>query len=1454
MRFRYLAVPSLLGILALLVFILPGATATDYYVPGDLVVSVDETRNNDTIDIVGSVIIQTGVAVSWADVQVNFNSTAATSHGFYIDGAAQFLRVNITALTNTTRWWFRINGTGALSAQQCDFGWMNGTGADPGSGGTAATSNFGSLVGGVQIYSSTVYIGNSSIHDGLGTNVYIQNAAPRIDRTHIFDANYLLYEYATSYSAPRQTSDYRAVAVCVMLASGAADLDRDRIERCGSWASANATDLGSSGATAATSNLRLVGAGVVSLSGTHSLRLLEIQNITTVTPATRTFNLGPVAVTHNLIKIASWGELFKNTASAVVGGGYLASADVGMEIYQDPTYAAGAANYDIYALTINGSYWSGIVASFTGHAAGVTLSVDSCTFASGGTVAAVAVRFASLSAAHSASITALSIDLNTAAATGISVDDVASSGKPTITVSSNSVTHARAPVSIGLQLLTGGASVTANSNNMDNTAGASNGSATPSTRGGIDIRWVSLSGGALAVTADNNKVYNQTWQALTNDGITLYSSATSNLQTSIAIRNNDVSNVTDGIWIYENNGGSAMNGVYNITGNTVEVANTYGIRVDANSNAGSLDPAFDKNTIDRAQSYALFWTVSSAIVAQRTFGNNTVYGTGTSRCCGMSFQYGVVTKWPLIIADSLVFNTSYGLMFSQIIANIYRTDVTGNNNGTQCQDCVAHFYESQIYSLSAQVSGAQAEVISYLRFGSPRVQWQGDGGILIHGTNLQMDWVGPGGIQRLAIMPIDAAGQVANRTLAAWKKTQTLGDIYSPLVPSIRVGLDDITGNSLAFVTSFWGNITIIDGGYPVLSVTTPQAGAQLRVRSATVKGLVTDLLTGVEMVQVAIDGINFTNVTKLDRNLSTWETVVTFPADGVYTIGVKAWDQARWAITFGDYSSGFLLINITGVVIDTQAPRLQITDPAIDLTTRLTSYVVHGIVNDTNTIDTFQFSFKGQNLPILPDMFGNFQGVVSNLSEGPNLITVLATDRAGNTNVTTRTIVLDTVPPHLNVFQPLNSSFTNRPSVDINGEVEQGVRLTINDLDATFPYAATLKTGLNKIWINATDRGNNTESYQLWVTLDKTSPIITFTSPSRFPFYTRDPHVTIQGSSNEALATLVVNGVTYPLVGNAPTSFSFELYLEDGQWTVLVHVTDLANNTEEKNASPLVVDTQPPSLRIDSPSDKSVTPARGLSFRGRTDPNAFLNVTKDLVDTPWDINPVTGEFTYTDTRVSDGVFQYVFRATDAVGNVRSITMTITVDTTKPALEVLSPPATYRTEEAIVNFHGTVAAGSLLTMTVDSTDDSLDQESVPVAIACPEPVGSDCRYNFDLMMSEGQTQIKLVATDQAGNLQARDVFVQRTVEAVAPPPQNAPYLAIIGVVIGLATLPIWISRYRSKADTDEPGLLKKKEAPARSMMPAPARQPEVIVQDEPHDMYAQDAMARRPSVRPPREG
>ncbi len=734
------------------------------------------------------------------------------------------------------------------------------------------------------------------------------------------------------------------------------------------------------------------------------------------------------------------------------------------------------------------------------------------------------------------------------------------------------------------------------------------------------------------------------------------------------------------------------------------------------------------------------------------------------------------------------------------------------------------------------------------------MQWQGDGGLLITTGNLYLKWTAGDGTTKATII-LDSTGAVVPRWVAAWHKTATLGDVYGNLTPML--GADLVAGLNIPFQKDYNGNVTIMDPETPTLTFTTPGPGSQLRTHSVVVKGSVSDRTTGVEVVQISGDGVNFTNVSQYNPIAGLWEDTVTFPSDGLYTISIHAWDRARWAITFGVYSTGFREVNITGLVVDTRAPVVQITDPPFDFTTRDTTYTVQGFASDGlgGTVNVFRFTFNGADLPASLAGAGYFQVTLTGLREGPNIISVLATDLAGNTNVATRTIVLDTIPPHLIITSPANNSYTNRQGIAIAGENEQDVVLEVNGqvFDA-FPYPFTLRQGTNHIWIKATDRGNNTQNVELIVTLDRTPPTVLFTFPQRFPFSTRDPHVVIAGNASEPIGALVVDGVSYPLNAASPTAFFIELYLEDGPHSPFLAITDLANNTFELNAGPIIVDTAPPSLRVDSPSDNSVTSSRTLTFLGRTDPNAVLHVASPSGESPWDVNPVTGEFTYTDTRPTDGVFPYTFTATDSVGNVHRIVVTVTVDTTKPVIEVLGIDQEHQTTSPFVNFHGTVSPGATLKVIVRKPDGSVNVDGEPVAVDCSAVQGADCTYNFDLQFGAGQTTVTLVATDRAGNQEAKEVHVLRTVEAVPVATTVAPYLAIIGLIIGLATLPLWISRYRSKANAQDPTIALGAK-PQQVQAPVQAQAPEMAVEEHPQDMYADDAMRRQPrSPRPPRGG
>jgi hypothetical protein len=564
----------------------------------------------------------------------------------------------------------------------------------------------------------------------------------------------------------------------------------------------------------------------------------------------------------------------------------------------------------------------------------------------------------------------------------------------------------------------------------------------------------------------------------------------------------------------------------------------------------------------------------------------------------------------------------------------------------------------------------------------------------------------------------------------------------------------------------------------------------------------------------------------------------VQFPADGKYNIYIRAWDRARWAITFGNLDSYYYERNITGVVIDTLAPSIRLGSPGADITTNNSRVGVIGQAVDANDFAVFQLTFNGRDLGVSPNpTTGAFSINVTDLTEGPNLFTVIVTDLAGNTNVLSRTVTLDTIAPQLIIFTPAPDSYTNRGAVTVTGEVEAGVVVLVNGIQALLPFPVILNPGLNRIWINATDAGMNTASVLRLVTLDSIAPTVTFTSPTRFPLATNSPRVILEGRASENLLAVVLDNVSYPLL--SPNTFRIELYLDDGAHVVNFRITDLANNTAEVSPAPVViVDTVPPSVAVVSPRDGAIQSDRNVRICGVADPSSGLNVTSPLGRFQISLsNPLSGEFCYDDTRTADGVYTYLFEATDGVGNTASALVRITVDQTDPTVEVIGLATNYETSESFVHLNGKVTWGTEVTV-----------NGKPAAVLCSADPNQPCTFDMVLPVDEGQTNIVVVGVDQAGNQAVRNIFVKRTVQAQAAPFDVGPYLLVAGLAGGLAVLALSIMSLNRRAAQENPGLVAPKRKAGGA---APPQEPQVIYEEDAQAMYHQDFTSRRPP-RPPR--
>src|SRR5207253_8691642 len=99
------------------------------------------------------------------------------------------------------------------------------------------------------------------------------------------------------------------------------------------------------------------------------------------------------------------------------------------------------------------------------------------------------------------------------------------------------------------------------------------------------------------------------------------------------------------------------------------------------------------------------------------------------------------------------------------------------------------------------------------------------------------------------------------------------------------------------------------------------------------------------------------------------------------------------------------------------QAPVLTVTAPADHLITKQTSVTVSGTVTDQTAVTV---NVNGIPLPV--DGSGVFTGSVP-LAEGANVLTVTATDAAGNSRSVVRIVTRDTQAPVLTVTAPADGA-----------------------------------------------------------------------------------------------------------------------------------------------------------------------------------------------------------------------------------------------------------------------------------------------------------------------------------------------------------------------------------------------------------------------------------------------
>ncbi|HJV36669.1 S8 family serine peptidase [Geomonas sp.] len=228
----------------------------------------------------------------------------------------------------------------------------------------------------------------------------------------------------------------------------------------------------------------------------------------------------------------------------------------------------------------------------------------------------------------------------------------------------------------------------------------------------------------------------------------------------------------------------------------------------------------------------------------------------------------------------------------------------------------------------------------------------------------------------------------------------------APSASDLGVGLTVAGRNATITVTS--------PDVAPTLAVSTLPNGAVTSSGTLNITGTVTSA-NGIRSVTVNGTGVSVA----ADGSFSTAITL----AEGPNTIAVEATDNL-----------GSTSTDTRTIILDTAAPAVSLSVPADNSVTAQPLLTVTGSVSDANIASVS--AAVGDSAPLAATLIGNSFTVTVTLAQGSNNVVIVATDRAGNSSTTKRTVTLDTTRPQLAVTDPNQDITTYDSSYLLKGTV----------------------------------------------------------------------------------------------------------------------------------------------------------------------------------------------------------------------------------------------------------------------------------------------------------------------------------------------------------------------------------------------------------------------------------
>jgi len=606
----------------------------------------------------------------------------------------------------------------------------------------------------------------------------------------------------------------------------------------------------------------------------------------------------------------------------------------------------------------------------------------------------------------------------------------------------------------------------------------------------------------------------------------------------------------------------------------------------------------------------------------------------------------------------------------------------------------------------------------------------------------------------------DLEGHVKAMRYPQWSILDTTYSLWTPYtitvaksgsVDRFTVDLDkDLVGPD-----ALW--FLLIDDFVPQISISSPIPDDQLSVTALTVHGLVVEVGSGLVEAKLsyALEGQPELEVVNISVG-PTFEFQQTFEGvpEGTIVIHLRVVDSAL--------NSNETTLRL---VVDRTPPMLEIVDPEEGAITSM-----HTITMDCRFEQGAEVHVNG--VPVA-DTSGSVL-VPIDLTDGSNLIYVDAADAAGNLASITLSVILDRSPPPLTVLYPSDGMVLDSKSLSVEGDAERGTAIRMSAYgpgnvllvdnvtvlprqDGTFSHEIELVEGICTIVVHAVDAAGNTARITRTITVDTTPPSIEVITPAD-GLATNERFIEVSGTVDlEAL--LLLDG---RLIEHEWT-FSTQVTLNEGANTIQVRCLDAIGN-ERAITLNVVLDTKAPVLAIESPARSPfVTNVRDIVVAGKVGGDlSTLKVAGKAVQVDGD-----GAFETTVTLAADGPAEILIEAVDGVGNAASLTIHVSVGTTRPDLTVEYAPDTRIVQAPdntlVIKGKTTPGVTAIEVRHTRAGTTTVDRYS---------PIAPDGAFTIVRRLGEGENSIVLRVVDAYGNANETQAF--SVTYSYAPPETETP--------------------------------------------------------------------------------